>query len=325
MGLLGVDYFDQVLRSSICLSLSLQSNSHCWGKNVGRDISLQNSWLRHPASIRHSDTPGKRTEPHFHSLANYLTIPQIFGADRGVMFALGALAAVGYVIILENAADNIASGNQDTISKLQGNARFAMPVLAVGAVGLKNYITNPDMGNLLSTISKDDFAALMIGFVTPSRLPLLYREIRASLKGEELLDMLPGSIGQGRKMLKGMDEERVVEKTPSAPSSAAKIVVVSGPRYLGKTTVFNRMLAEDDRLTAPVWCTARPLKSSEVDGRDVNVLKPIKFEDLQRKGSFLHTYQDQDRELYGLRVEDIKAVSERGKVRSISLFNFFCS
>lgn len=235
----------------------------------------------------------------------------MFGADQGVMFALGALAAVGYVIILENTADNIASGNEDTITKLKGNARFVMPILAVGAVALKNYMVNPETTKFLSLLTKKDFAAVMLGFVTPSRLPLLYREIRASLKGEEILDILPGSIGQGRSIIKSMSDEGDMANAPGTLSS--KVVVVSGPRYLGKTTLVKRILSEDSRLAPPVWCTTRPKKSSEVDGQDFNFLKPIKFEELQRKGNFVYTYEDQD-ESYGLRVEDILAVSGRGKV-----------
>lgn len=239
-------------------------------------------------------------------------VPELkfFGADQGVTFALGALAAVGYVIILENTADNIASGKEDTITKLKGNARFVMPILAVGVVALKNYIVNPETTKFLSLLSKRDFAAVMLGFVTPSRLPLLYREIRASLKGEEILDMLPGSIAQGRSIIKGMSEGDVT----NAPGSLkSKVIVVSGPRYLGKTTLVKRVLSEDSRLAPPVWCTTRPKRSSEVDGQDFEFLKPIKFEELQRKGNFVYTYEDQD-ESYGLRVEDILAVSERGKV-----------
>lgn len=227
------------------------------------------------------------------------------------MFALGAMAAVGYVIILENTTDNIASGKEDTITKLKGSTRFVMPILAVGAVALKNYIVNPETTKFLALLNKKDFAAVMLGFVTPSRLPLLYREIRASLKGEEILDMLPGSIGQGRSIIKSMADEGDVTNAPRSLQS--KIIVVSGPRYLGKTTLVEKILAEDSRLAPPVWCTTRPKRISEVNGEDFEFFKPIKFEELQRKGSFVYSYEDQD-ESYGLRVEDILAVSERGKV-----------
>ena len=231
--------------------------------------------------------------------------------------ALGAVASVGYVVLLEKTADDVASGKRDILTKLKGDARFAMPVLLIATIALKNYITNPDAVKLLNLIPKDDFATAMLGFVAPSRLPLLYREIRSSLKGEELLDMLPGSVGQGRQILRSMRDSGAVaaESEETIAPSLTRIIVVSGPSCLGKTTLVNKIIAEDDRLAKPAWCTTRPLRSAEMEGEDFNFVKQVKFEESQRNGAFLETYQDDRGESYGLRIEDVLAVSERGKVR----------
>lgn len=220
------------------------------------------------------------------------------------------------MILLEKTADDVASGNRDTLTKLKGDARFAMPILLVAVIALKNYVSHPEATKLLNLIPKDDFASAMLGFVAPSRLPLLYREIRSSLKGEEILDMLPGSIGQGRQILRGMRDSDVAAQAAEATTapSTTRILVVSGPKCLGKTTLVGKILAEDSRLANPVWCTTRPLRASEVDGEDVTFVKQVKFEEMQRKGSFLHTYQDDSGESYGLQLEDIFAVYEKGKV-----------
>ena len=100
----------------------------------------------------------------------------------------------------------------------------------------------------------------------------------------------------------------------TAPS-LTRIVVVSGPSCLGKTTLVNKILAEDSRLAKPAWCTTRPLRSAEVEGEDFTFVKQIKFEELERNGAFLNTFMDDCGESYGLRIEDILAVGERGKVR----------
>lgn len=236
--------------------------------------------------------------------------------------ALGALASVGYVVLLEKTADDVASGNRDVLTKLKGDARFAMPVLLIAAVALKNYIANPDAVKMLNLIPKDDFATAMLGFVAPSRLPLLYREIRASVRGDDLLDMLPGSVGQGRQILRSMRDSGAseVESDETNAPSLTRIVVVSGPSCLGKTTLVNKIIAEDRRLAKPAWCTTRPLRSTEVEGGDLSFVKQVKFEELERDGAFLETYKDDNGESYGLRLKEILAVGERGKVRRILAF-----
>ncbi|CAN0179915.1 unnamed protein product [Ectocarpus sp. 12 AP-2014] len=242
---------------------------------------------------------------------------QIFGADQGLLFALGALASVAYVILLEKTADNVASGKQDVATKLKGDARFAVPVVLVLALAAKNYIANPDDAVLFKLIPKQDFAAVMIGFIAPARLPLLYREVKSSLRGDDVLDMLPGSIGQGRAILRSMGESSGATADGAvemAGPQATRVIVVSGPKCLGKTTLVNKILAEDSRLAQPPWCTTRPPRASEVDGEDAFFTRQVKFEELERKGSFLHVYKDERGESYGLRLEDISAIAEKGKV-----------
>lgn len=259
----------------------------------------------------------------------FTTTSQIFGANQGVLFALGALASTAYVILLQKTADDVASGKQDIATKLKGDARFAVPVLLVAALALKNYLGNPDGAVLFKLIPKEDFAAVMIGFVAPARLPLLYREFKSSLKGDEVLDMLPGSIGQGRAILRSMGESSgatagVAEE--AAGPSVTRVIVVSGPKCLGKTTLVKKILAEDSRLAQPAWCTTRPPRASEIDGKDAFFTRQVKFEELERKGSFLHVYRDEDGESYGLRLQDALAISETGKVGlpMVDMFWFIC-
>lgn len=255
---------------------------------------------------------GNRTSPRAAST-------QILGVDKAVLVAFGALAAVGYVLLLEKTADDVASGNQDTLTKLQGDLRFAIPVALVAAVALKNYLADSDATKLLSLVPKNDFAAAMLGFLAPSRLPLLYRELRASLTGEDILDMLPGSVGQGRQIFKDMrssdSEERQIGGEPG-DSEATRILVISGPKNLGKSALVEALMREDNRLKTPVWCTTRPLRQAEVEGEDFIPVAQVKFEDIERNGGFLRTYKDEGGESYGLRLEDVLAVSEKGKVRS---------
>ncbi|CAM9292220.1 unnamed protein product [Hapterophycus canaliculatus] len=252
----------------------------------------------------------------FGAVGAFVTL-QIFGANQGLLFALGALASVAYVILLEKTADDVASGKQDVATKLKGDARFAVPVLLVVTLALKNYVADPGGVVLFKLIPKEEFAAAMIGFIAPARLPLLYREFKSSLRGDEVLDMLPGSLGQGRAILRNMGEPTgaptsVGEET--AGPSLTRVIVVSGPKCLGKTSLVNKILEEDKRLAQPAWCTTRPIRASEAEGQEVFFMKQVKFEELERKGAFLHVYKDSKGESYGLRLEDISAIAEEGKV-----------
>lgn len=222
------------------------------------------------------------------------------------------------MILLQKTADDVASGKQDMATKLKGDARFAVPVLLVVALALKNYLANPDGAVLFKLIPKEDFAAVMIGFVAPARLPLLYREFKASLKGDEVLDMLPGSLGQGRAILRSMGESSGATTGTTeemAGPDVTRVMVVSGPKCLGKTTLVSKILAEDSRLELPAWCTTRPPRDSEIEGQDAFFMKQVKFEELERRDSFLHVYKDDNGESYGLRLQDTLAISEKGKVR----------
>lgn len=265
------------------------------------------------AYVLKPSTPARSSHAHLWTL-----IAQVFGVDEAVLVALGALAAVGYVILLEKAADDIGSGRQDPLTQLQGNARFAMPVLLLSLVALRNYLSEPGVLAPLKLVSKEDFIAAIGGFVGSSRLPLLFRELRASITGEDILGMLPGSLGQGRQILSTMQGADTMTSSlmdESRPRSTP-VFMVSGPRVLDRSPLVKAIMSEDDRLAAPKWCTTRPLKQAEVEAQKLVSLGQVRFEDLERKGDFLHTYQDTQGESYGLRLEDILAASEK-KVRRV--------
>jgi Guanylate kinase len=57
----------------------------------------------------------------------------------------------------------------------------------------------------------------------------------------------------------------------------AAVVVVSGPRGLGREALVTRLLQEDKgAVREPVWCTSRPQRAGERDGIDYHFLTPMK-------------------------------------------------
>lgn len=56
------------------------------------------------------------------------------------------------------------------------------------------------------------------------------------------------------------------------------LMAISGPSGVGKGTLVNRLLLENDGLVASVSCTTRPPRAGEVDGRDYFFLTREEFD-----------------------------------------------
>jgi guanylate kinase len=73
-----------------------------------------------------------------------------------------------------------------------------------------------------------------------------------------------------------------------------KILVVSGPSGVGKTTLCDRLLQDEPRVKACVTATTRSLRPGEADGKDYYFVSKETFKDWLEKGEIIeHT------ELYG--------------------------
>jgi len=69
--------------------------------------------------------------------------------------------------------------------------------------------------------------------------------------------------------------------------STGRLVVISGPSGVGKTTVVRQLYALCPRLVASVSATTRPPRPDEQDGRDYHFLSPDEFARRRSAGEFL--------------------------------------
>jgi len=71
-----------------------------------------------------------------------------------------------------------------------------------------------------------------------------------------------------------------------------KLVVMSGPSGVGKTTVLRRLLATNRLpLRASVSATTRPIRPNEVNGVDYHFLTEEEFHRRREEGAFLECYE----------------------------------
>lgn len=71
------------------------------------------------------------------------------------------------------------------------------------------------------------------------------------------------------------------------PPVAGKVVVISGPSGVGKTTILRRVLDDLPQLVPSISATTRPPRAGERDGVDYHFLSPGEFDRRRDAGEFL--------------------------------------
>jgi guanylate kinase len=89
--------------------------------------------------------------------------------------------------------------------------------------------------------------------------------------------------GVGHRQLELLREEFLLMK--NSPQSG-KLLVVSGPSGVGKSTITNKLRA-DERFWISVSVTTRSIRTGEVDGVDYHFVSDDKFEEMIKANEFL--------------------------------------
>lgn len=90
-----------------------------------------------------------------------------------------------------------------------------------------------------------------------------------------------------------------------------RLFIVSGPSGVGKSTLINRFLGEDDRSTFSISCTTRPKRPHEIEGKDYHFIDNDQFRDLVGWDHFLE-WEEVHGYFYGTPAHEILHNLERG-------------
>ena len=114
--------------------------------------------------------------------------------------------------------------------------------------------------------------------------------------------------GVGQRQLELLREEFLLMK--NSPQSG-KLLVVSGPSGVGKSTITNKLRA-DERFWISVSVTTRRIRTGEVDGVDYHFVSDEKFEEMIKANEFLE-FAEFAGAKYGTPKKPVESALQSGK------------
>ena len=193
-------------------------------------------------------------------LAGALITDLARGLDDAIVYFSGALAGVGYLFFLSIKTDTIGSDG-GKLGKNVSNFRFVLPAIVLVGIAIRNLALGDasPLGasgptNIFSTVTQEQFACAMIGFLT-YRIPLFVGQL-APVFGDSAGSLLPGSAGMAFQMAQEAKAAREAGEALGEADSPfgndlTPVLLVCGPPGTGTTSLVQRLIAEDDRFVAP--------------------------------------------------------------------------
>ena len=212
------------------------------------------------------------------------------GTEDAVIYFAGSVASLFYLFFLSLKTDTMASTTNPTAPKLGSkfsNLRFGMPVFLLLGIAIYNASRGQDnpfynSNNPLDTVTSEQFAAAMIGFLT-YRVPLFISQIQDAFAADKAAANLedggmnlPGSAGVALRALQ-QQQQSSEENAADAMSFVGEVIpvlLVSGPQATGRSELVQKLVEEGGgKFVTPITI-------------DKNI-DPVKFEQLQKSDDLL--------------------------------------
>jgi len=241
-------------------------------------------------------------------LAGALITDLARGLDDAIVYFSGALAGVGYLFFLSIKTDTIG-GDGGKLGKNVSNFRFVLPAIVLVGIAIRNLalgdaspLGSAGPTNIFSTVTQEQFACAMIGFLT-YRVPLFVGQL-APVFGDSAGSLLPGSAGMAFQMAQEAKAAREIGETSSEADSPfgkdlTPVLLVCGPPGTGTTSLVQRLIAEDERFVPPKL----------VD----RVKDPATFERLETREEFLKL---DDSGRYGLTAQGVLTAADSAEAEA---------
>mmetsp|Transcript_46961 Transcript_46961/g.102137 ORF Transcript_46961/g.102137 Transcript_46961/m.102137 type:complete len:536 (+) Transcript_46961:57-1664(+) len=229
------------------------------------------------------------------------------GLQGGEGFAIGSAVGVAYLLLLHRDVDELGVDGRTPLDVVRPFrvARFLVPFLMVPLlaatsaleVGIDSWLDGVrwDAGsNFSGVMSPAALYASLTGY-TVTTMTLWLRGFARGVKIRDAMPAMPGSLGVAAKLVNSAEKQKGRQEsadTPARPVKQVPVLLVSGPRGCGKTTLVQRLRERDERFAEPTWISTEPCATK----KGSSIVSEADFETLEDAGALAVSYRPYDEE-----------------------------
>ncbi|CAE8615726.1 unnamed protein product [Polarella glacialis] len=224
------------------------------------------------------------------------------GPTAAAGFVVGIAFVTVYLLLLQRDVDSLSPGNTpfDLLNPLR-ILRFLLPLILVLVLGLQSSFTlgfdtwldglrwEPGANFTGFVTSPPALFSALLGY-SLATLTLPLRGLADSApEVRTLVKAVPGSLGVALRLTDEADSRKGESSEENHPVEVVPVLLVTGPRGCGKTTLANQLRQRDARFQAPEWVVTAQSSSTGVERKEL--ISGTEFETLAEAGSLAVRYK----------------------------------